>query len=142
MDKMENEITETDKRMNELIEENNGQAYEGTNYVQSEQDQLQKGEVFHDKHTIDIFDCYGFGITSWFILLRKLIQVYSILSVLAIGLMMTYASGNQLSGPYHKAVAKYSLGNLGFSESNCLFTYIGMTGKEQELKCSRGNIRA
>ena len=60
-------------------------------------------------------------------------MVYSILSVLAIGLMMTYASGTELTGPYDKAVAKYSLGNLGFSESNCLFTFIGMTGKDQLL---------
>ena len=96
---MDDEIRETDEKMNKLIKMNKGSTYKGTNYIESEQNQF-KGIDKNDpdgKKDDDIFNSYGFGITSWFNLLQKLMMVYALLSVFAIGIMMTYAGGSELT---------------------------------------------
>ena len=136
---MVDEIKETDDRMNKLIKSNNGYQYKGTSYIESEQKQLKgnNNEGNENKDT-DVFNSYGFGITSWFSLLQKLMMVYAVISIPAVGLMMEYGKGSELISPMNKAVAKYSLGNLGFSISTCTFTFFGLSKNEEEIKCSRG----
>ena len=55
--------------------------------------------------------------------------------------MMEYSQGVELIGAEQKAAAKYSLGNLGFSNNVCVLNFMGMSTKEETISCSRGNIQ-
>lgn len=74
---MESEIKETDQRLNDIIKKNNGKEYTGTSYINAEMDELV-GKPDEEKDLTtgeeeDIFNDYGFGIISWFSLLKRLI---------------------------------------------------------------------
>jgi hypothetical protein len=136
--KMEAEIKETDQRLDKIIKENNGKKYQGSSYIDAEIENLNPAE---EEEGQDIFDTYGFGITSWFDLLRLLIKLYFVFALVGMGLMYFYSThGTELSGSGMAKSAKFTLGNLGFSKSKCDIIYID-AGTEHTIECSKGVIQ-
>jgi hypothetical protein len=88
----------------------------------------------------DIFDIYGFGITSWFSLLLLLIKIYFVFACLGAGLMYYYSThGTELTGPAYYKSSKYTLGNLGYSRSKCDMMYFDIEG-EHTINCLKGEF--
>lgn len=95
-----------DERLNKVISENNG-SYRGSPVIKF------KGKTVTENE--DIFEDFGFGITSWFSLLGLLWKLYFFFSIIAIGMMYYYSiNGSQFDG---KDGLKFTLGNLGYSET-------------------------
>jgi hypothetical protein len=100
----EMEFDNQKKNMNDIISKNGGD-YQGSAVKRSKEKQIEEGE--------DLFEDYGFGINSWFSLLRLLIKLYTLFSVVAFGVMYLYdQTGNALDS---RGILKYTMGNLGYS---------------------------
>ena len=123
---MESEIKETDQRLDGIIKKSNGYAYKGSNYVESELNNMNPPA---EEEGQDIFDIYGFGITSWFSLLRRLIKVYFVFACVGAGLMYFYSTnGTELSGLGMPKSAMFTLGNLGYSKTQCDMVFLDVKG--------------
>jgi hypothetical protein len=107
---------------------------DGTEVVQKEKKQS-------DEDKASPFAEYGFGIKAWIGTLYFLFCWYLVFSVLAFLMMKLYAGFDGLDvGPGKLGfTTKYSLGNIGFAKSFCLFQYATMTSA-LELKCSKGTL--
>ena len=69
----------------------------------------------------------GFGICAYFNMIKAFIFTFIILSLLALPMMYLYEYHEGLKGNSHYNRIKFSLGNMGFSESVCDMWYIGIT---------------
>lgn len=136
--KMEQEIKETDERLDKIIKDSNGYRYQGSSYLDSEMYNLNPAD---EEEGQDIFDIYGFGVTSWFSLLKLLIKIYFVFSLVGIGLMYFYSqNGSELDQPGISKIAKFTLGNLGYSRSNCDMMFLDLRGKHS-VQCNKGSIQ-
>jgi hypothetical protein len=72
-------------------------------------------------------------------MLTYLIGIFSLFTLLSIPAIGIFSANNGLEGLNNYSKAKFSLGNLGFSDSNCLNTYIGMT-ESPNMKCKVGTF--
>jgi len=61
----------------------------------------------------------GFGMVTYFATLRAFILTFGILTVLAIPSLFIYAEHNGMAGSYSFSKSRYSVGNMGFSETLC-----------------------
>ena len=68
----------------------------------------------------DPFNNFGYGIIAYFKLLRSLMGAYFIISIMAVGLMHFFAQGDALAEDRNGMFAKFTLGNLGFSQADCI----------------------
>ena len=86
---MEDNIGKTSARLDYVISQNAGagKRYKGSDYIQSELDDLNPPD---EEEGQDIFDTYGFGIMSWFALLRSLIKIYFVFACVGAGIMYFY----------------------------------------------------
>ena len=117
MDEMKN----VEDRLNKLLEENGSDNYEGTDMIQDTKmiwDQNHKNSKIKSH---DPFSVYGFGITAYFELMRRLITTYLLMSILAFGIMYIYSQGNAIELDEDAMTAAYSLGNLGYAKHKCYF---------------------
>lgn len=81
----------------------------------------EKAQSEEDKNSP--FAEYGFGIKAWISTLFYLFSLYLVISLLAYVMMKLYAGFNGLDEGMGKMgfTTKYSLGNIGFAKSQCLF---------------------
>ena len=90
-------------------------------------------------HGEDPFAFYGYGLVSYFDLLRVMIWTFFFLSIFNFPLMYIYGSHNNYSNEAIDATPKYiSLGNLGFSTTKCIES--GLSSNTIVLKCDVGMI--
>lgn len=76
---------------------------------------------YHDAQDIDEvkdpFEIYGYGILSYFTLLRSLMGIFGVMTLLNIPLIIYYSQGNymkQTTGTW--GLYTFSLGNIGQTE--------------------------
>ena len=132
------QIKEINQRLNKLIKNCDGPKYEGTNLQRdlskkfgvewidkqgNPHKKKEKNQSAEDK--ANVFCEYGFGILAWIGTLRFPFLLYLILSLFAYLAMKQYASFSGLEYPESGfgSLAKYSMGNIGFSQSMCFFQY-------------------
>jgi len=72
------------------------------------------------KSSDDPFNNYGFGIIAYFKLLNYLMYAYLLIGAMAVLLMYIYAKGGTLDNERNGYLAKYTLGNLGQSQADCI----------------------
>ena len=89
-----------------------GHQYISTESVEGPDFQLDKGE--------DPVKRLGFGIVSYFSMVKTYIVLFSILTVIHIPVMYQYSNYSVIAGTKQdKGFASYSLGNLGQSSTKC-----------------------
>ena len=86
----------------------------------------------------DPYMIMGFGINAFFDMMVLLIYVFIGLTVLAIPAIAIFASSNGLENYRNYVTAKFSMGNMGYSASNCYSISMG-TG-ELLLNCNGGEL--
>ena len=98
-----------------------------------------------EKLNNNLFAHFGFGIQGWFLTLMTLFGVFSVISSVAVLLMYIYASKdknglemNENKG-FFDNFNKYTLGNIGFAQSQCYFQSPLIPNK-QEIECKKGTL--
>jgi hypothetical protein len=117
------EMKEIEDRLNTILNENGNNDYEGTDLIK-DQKQVWDAEHAVKKNKIkvvDPFSVYGFGLTAFFELMRRLILTFLLMSLLAGGIMTIYGSGHAIELDDDAATAFLSLGNLGYAKRKCYF---------------------
>jgi hypothetical protein len=132
-------------------EESKHKDYEPAIVLQSD-DSITNGVLTHDfrqdsKRKVeeedyeddDPLNHYGYGLVSYFNLIKTMIFIFLILSLINIPVMMTYRRYESLSGDVTDRLFKiYSMGNMGFSNTKCIHT--NMLLDHLTLKCKTGRI--
>lgn len=155
-EKLKKEVEAINDRLNMIIKNADGAKYEGTNFKRdlakkfglswpkkdgSEGKKKEKQMSQEEKNSP--FAEYGFGIKAWISTLRYLFQMYLVISLFAYAMMSTYASSkfNGLEPPNNTfgKLAKYSLGNIGFTSSLCFFQFAKLN-KPMDLSCKKGKL--
>jgi hypothetical protein len=81
----------------------------------------------------------GFGMVAYFNMLKALILMFSVFTLLAIPMISIYVGYDGQSSGNNYSKSKFSLGNMGFSESICKHIFIGIEGN-YEFTCRTGTI--
>jgi hypothetical protein len=84
----------------------------------------------------DPFNLLGFGMVAYKDLMWTSILLFTVLSILMSPAMFYYKSFNGISEP--KSLAKFSLGNMGFSKAECVMVPFDLT--EIPIYCPYGAI--
>jgi hypothetical protein len=84
--------------------------------------------------TYDVFNNYCYGIIAYFKTLRHLIVCFAVISLLACVNIYIFTTGNSLESGRNGLVASTTMGNLGFSYSNCLVQPLSLN-ETQHLYC-------
>jgi hypothetical protein len=75
----------------------------------------------------DPFKSYGFGIIAYHKLLYSLVSTFFVISLLVSINLYIFNEGNGLpSDSKGQWAYQYTLGNLGFSRSNCIIQYLSL----------------
>lgn len=94
--------------------------------------------VFKDKE--DPANYLGYGIVSYFSLIKVLMATFALLSLVHLPVILTYGRyenySNEILDNYQKV---YSLGNMGFSGPRCV--HVGLRVDNALLSCPTGSIR-
>ena len=80
----------------------------------------------------------GFGMISYFNLLYSLICLFSLLTLLSIPSMLMFSTYHELDGVSNTRYAKYSLGNMGYSQTKCFQSILG--ANTLYMECKTGTI--
>jgi hypothetical protein len=131
------EIEDTNQRLDQMISEKGGKAYEGTPMVPKKSSKPKI--IGGNEKTEDPFNDFGFGIVAYFKLLYSLLGVFFIISLLMLVNISIFRSSGLQSGSKGSWAQQYTMGNLGFSRSICVIQYLGLPNK-QELGCARGTM--
>ena len=84
-------------------------------------------ESGHDHgHGKDPYDELGAGFQAYFTMLRSFTCLFLVFTVIMVPVFMIYESQHGLDGTYNYQNAKYSLGNMGFSSSQCVTQYTNL----------------
>lgn len=87
----------------------------------------------------DPINYLGFGITSYFQMIRTFMIMFLLMTLLNVPIMALYVkSGAYNDQPIAKSPVKISLGALGFSQSRCFST--GVATDKIYLSCHTGKI--
>eukprot|EP00347_Sterkiella_histriomuscorum_P002409 403368266 len=81
----------------------------------------------------------GFGLVAYFKMIKTFIFLFFVFSLLSIPAIGIYSSHKGLEGLQNYSRAKFSLGNMGFSDSICMSMYLGVDGPQQ-IQCREGKI--
>lgn len=105
-----------------------------------------------DKQGNNIFNVFGFGVVSYFRIIRMLIGVYVFASIVSIGIIYTYYRHEAYShwhyanalyeddaSSYLNTLRKTMMTNLGVSYSACNFQPIDMDSPTQ-IRCNYGGV--
>ena len=134
----EEELKVVDRRLGKIIGTTGGAAYQGTNIVEDERAVRAAAQKNIDS-TDDIFNGYGYGVVAYHGLLRGLIVAYALMCVFAYGMMRIYDDGDALEGERMSFITKYTLGNMGFVQSECVSQFLGIRSPAK-LECSVGTM--
>ena len=73
----------------------------------------------------DPFESFGYGIVSYFSLLRYLMALFFAISLMMIPVFIIYYKGGEFDGNEESSsplrFQKFSIGNLGQTHSECIF---------------------
>ena len=100
-----------------------------------------------DKIKFDPFNDFGWGIKSYFILMRMLMWLFIVLSIMFTPTMYIYYQGgafdfidkNLLDSMVSKVTIDFSLGNLGHAQAVCDHQYLAVD-KETKHQCHKGKM--
>jgi hypothetical protein len=82
----------------------------------------------------------GFGIVSYFSLIKTMILIFMVLSLVHLPVMKAYSSYKNYSNDLLDKFKKdYSIGNLGFATPKCV--HMGLGARSTILSCSTGKIK-
>lgn len=84
---------------------------------------------------IDPVNFMGFGIVSYFSLLKTLMFIFLVLTLVHIPVLRAYTSYTNYSHDLEMS-PPYSIGNLGFAEPKCVT--VGMAASKVYLSCKTG----
>ena len=91
-------------------------------------------EVEHDDGPQRPIDKLGFGITAYIQLLEHLFYLFALLSAVAVVAMITFYKANE-NGILSNSIAKYSLGNIGFTQTICINKFKLFQNRPTNLSC-------
>lgn len=95
----------------------------------------------NEQHHEDPFNAFGFGIVAYFNMLQALIGAFMVMSLLAgINIYMFSKENGLPVGSKGEYAYDLTLGNFGFSTSNCIVQFLNLD-KKSALKCVRGKIK-
>lgn len=87
----------------------------------------------------DPFNFLGFGMVAYRDLMLTLIWLFIVLSVIMLPAAFIYKGYDAINSPPHSVLSKYSLGNLGYSSTQC--ARIPYDSKKITLSCQYGKVR-
>ena len=82
----------------------------------------------------DPYNELGFGFKAWFNMLWTFILLFSLFTIIMLPALFIYGRTDGLyveSNAAKTSLAKYSLGNLGFSGATCISQYVGLNGNDR-----------
>ena len=82
----------------------------------------------------------GYGLNSYFSIVKHLMVMMSIIMIVSVPLMLIYASYNDLSTLPGYEFNAFSLGNIGGSTAVCAVTTFQNDSMEIPLKCRSGQL--
>jgi hypothetical protein len=97
---------------------------------------MEDKKVSDVKEGEDPLNLYGFGIIAYRDLMFTFIILFSVLTVLMIPAMVFYTSYNAIPGNVLKPYARLSLGNMGYSTTQCTSVLYGLS--KIPLSCPTG----
>jgi len=127
------ELMRVDRRLTKIVSNTGGAPYKGTDIVEDEH-KINADAKRNIESTDDIFNGYGYGVVAYFGLLRGLIVAYVVMSGLAAVMMSIYGAGDALAHDRNSFITKYTLGNMGFVQTECVSQFIGIN-KHVKLQC-------
>ena len=90
----------------------------------------------------DPFEVFGHGIKSYFLMLRYLIYVFTVLTILFLPTAIIYSNGNAYSN-IESAKDRFfvtpTLGNLGHAQTHCHSQFLKFDRK-MDMSCKAGKI--
>jgi hypothetical protein len=72
-------------------------------------------------------------------MLVSFIAIFVLFTLISIPAICIFSSYDGLEGLSNYSKAKYSIGNMGFSENICVSMYLGV-GQEHAIQCKVGTI--
>ena len=119
-----------DKFMDALILKENF-AYSGTDIL-SDAKRAHKDTMRNNltDDTEDPFENFGHGIQSYFVMIENMIKVFALCSLLFLPIIYMYYKGNVYNDTrgLEALMGRFSMGNLGHSETFCEHSYFSLGG--------------
>jgi len=86
----------------------------------------------------DPFQTYGFGLVAYRSTIKKLGWVFALFSIIALPIILTYNSGDALSGGHASKYGWSTIGNLGYNTVQCKNSIMAMG--IYQLQCPYGTM--
>ena len=108
------------------------------NQMREDLEEIQKIESKVKDRYSDPVQYFGFGIMSFYGLLKGMIVMMFLLTLSHVPLMLSYSSWNALNMRSLGTVNQFTIGNMGESRTRCIQSYLAV--ENLMLGCSTGKI--